>query len=165
LPGLNLPFDVFVWLAWSVKESVYKFLKRDAPLLVFSPTKICLKDISIANDGCYGTVKFRSELLYYRTEVTGQWIHSVVNAKPGFEQVKSGIKRISPTGNSERSALAKQFLLDEVQAILGGSIAVSKSISGYPVIVQNGKELDIPVSLSHDGDFAAYSMYGILYQN
>ncbi|MGN6178378.1 MAG: 4'-phosphopantetheinyl transferase superfamily protein, partial [Mucilaginibacter sp.] len=82
-PDLHLPFDVFVWLAWSVKESVYKFLKRiegeNAPLLVFAPTKICLQEITAADNGCNGIVMFRSERLYYRTEVTDEWIHSVVN--------------------------------------------------------------------------------------
>jgi hypothetical protein len=39
-PPDGLPFDRYVWLLWSVKESVYKFRKRAHPGLVFAPTKI-----------------------------------------------------------------------------------------------------------------------------
>jgi len=101
---------------------------------------------------------FRSEQLYYRTKVTDEWIHSVVNVNENFAQVKSDVKHINPANNTERSVLARQFLLAAVKIVLGGDIAIEKSISGYPVIIQNGNELDIPLSLSHDGDFAAYSM-------
>ncbi len=41
----DMPFENYVWLLWSVKESVYKFLKRSIPDLIFSPTKICIQEI------------------------------------------------------------------------------------------------------------------------
>jgi phosphopantetheinyl transferase (holo-ACP synthase) len=46
----NLPFDVFVWLLWSVKESVYKYLQRITPELVFSPTKIIITQLALPAD-------------------------------------------------------------------------------------------------------------------
>ncbi len=36
----HLPFEIYVWLLWSAKESVYKFAKRLNPELVFSPVRI-----------------------------------------------------------------------------------------------------------------------------
>ena len=36
----QLPFETYVWLLWSAKESVYKFAKRLNPELVFSPARI-----------------------------------------------------------------------------------------------------------------------------
>jgi phosphopantetheine--protein transferase-like protein len=36
----QLPFEIYVWLLWSAKESVYKFAKRLDPELVFSPARI-----------------------------------------------------------------------------------------------------------------------------
>ena len=41
-----MPVEHFVWLAWSVKESVYKFLQRGKPDLVFSPSKIVIYQLS-----------------------------------------------------------------------------------------------------------------------
>jgi phosphopantetheinyl transferase (holo-ACP synthase) len=36
----QIPFEIYVWLLWSAKESVYKFAKRLNPELVFSPARI-----------------------------------------------------------------------------------------------------------------------------
>jgi phosphopantetheinyl transferase (holo-ACP synthase) len=44
--GTEMPFENFVWLLWSIKESVYKYLKRSTPGLVFSPAKILVRNIS-----------------------------------------------------------------------------------------------------------------------
>lgn len=126
--------------------------------MVFSPTKICLKEISVADNGYHGIIMFRSNQLYYRTEVTDKWLHSIVNTHESFAQVKSGVKEIKPANNAERSAFAKQFLLDELMIVLGKHIAIGKSPDGYPIIIQNKHELDIPMSLSHDGNYAAYSL-------
>ncbi|MGZ3833295.1 MAG: 4'-phosphopantetheinyl transferase family protein, partial [Mucilaginibacter sp.] len=46
----KLPFDVFVWLLWSVKESGYKYLQRITPELVFSPTKIIITQLALPAD-------------------------------------------------------------------------------------------------------------------
>ena len=35
-----LSFPVFLWTLWSIKESVYKFVRRHEPDLTFGPTKI-----------------------------------------------------------------------------------------------------------------------------
>jgi phosphopantetheinyl transferase (holo-ACP synthase) len=42
-----IPFELFVWLLWSVKESVYKCLQRHQPNLIFSPVKIELKRLIV----------------------------------------------------------------------------------------------------------------------
>ncbi|WCT12175.1 4'-phosphopantetheinyl transferase family protein [Mucilaginibacter jinjuensis] len=36
----QMPFEIYVWLLWSAKESVYKFAKRLNPELIFSPARI-----------------------------------------------------------------------------------------------------------------------------
>ena len=38
--GTALPFSTFVWLLWSIKESVYKYVSRSNPRLGFAPLKI-----------------------------------------------------------------------------------------------------------------------------
>jgi hypothetical protein len=38
----GITFETYLWLLWSVKESIYKYKKRTFPGLVFSPTKITL---------------------------------------------------------------------------------------------------------------------------
>jgi phosphopantetheinyl transferase (holo-ACP synthase) len=43
----TLSFENFVWLAWSVKESVYKFHKRHHRNISFAPTKIIINEIQL----------------------------------------------------------------------------------------------------------------------
>ena len=44
-PPAGMLFENFVWLLWSVKESVYKYLKRTEPGLVFAPTRIIIQKL------------------------------------------------------------------------------------------------------------------------
>ena len=41
----KLSLGEYVWLLWSVKESVYKFLKRTQPGFLFSPQKIIVHQL------------------------------------------------------------------------------------------------------------------------
>src|ERR1700744_5931472 len=45
LASSTLPFDHYVWLCWSIKESAFKYLKRGSPDLVFAPLKIAVRRI------------------------------------------------------------------------------------------------------------------------
>lgn len=110
------------------------------------------------DNGYAGSVKFRSDVLYYRNYVTIAYVHSVVNHLQGFENIVSGVREIKDATNNERSALVRQFVLDQMQTIHKGEVSISKNTAGYPVIICDGKETDMPVSLSHDGDFVAYSV-------
>lgn len=127
--------------------------------MVFSPTKISLYGLSGQDNVFHGIVMFRSddEDMLFRTEITAEWLHSIVINSPGNFQAHANVKRINPLNNEQRSVLAWQFLLDDLKKELGEDVILKKSELGYPVIIKDGKELDIPVSLSHDGDFAAYS--------
>src|SRR5215469_9103806 len=45
-PGFaSIPFENFVWLLWSVKESAYKYLKRANPALIFTPVKFIVRQL------------------------------------------------------------------------------------------------------------------------
>lgn len=114
--------------------------------------------IAVEDSVSYGIVVFQDDYLLFRTEITDEYLHSIVLDRPGVLQGISGVKRINPANNNERSVLAWQYLLEEVKNELGENVSLKKSELGYPVIVRDNKELDIPVSLSHDGNFAAYSM-------
>jgi hypothetical protein len=150
-----------VWLAWSVKESVYKFLKRHQLELVFSPTKIVLQNIIPPGENkpwYIGTVIFNDEVFHYQSQVTDEYVNTVINNNDSFEDVKGGMGKINPINNEERSAMASSFLQDALRSLLGDDIRVEKSEFGYPVILRDGVVLNIAVSLAHDGGFAGYSV-------
>jgi phosphopantetheinyl transferase (holo-ACP synthase) len=172
----EIPFDNYVWLLWSVKESAYKYLKRSIPDLVFSPTKIGIQHIKIPagslmnefksiqweNTG-YGEEFYRGEIIYgsnifyFRSKISEDWITTVVNDDENFDNVYWGIQSIDDAGYYHQSKAARTFLLNRLNSFFPGDLQVRKSPVGYPVILKGTLDMHIPVSLAHDHRFVAYS--------
>jgi len=172
----NMPFENYVWLLWSVKESVYKYLKRSIPDLVFSPTKICIQNIKIPpvtlmnefrcvqweNTGYEeefyrGKIIYGLHVFYFRSKITENWIATVVNDDENFDNVCWGIQSIDEAGYYHQSKAAQTLLLNKLNTFFSFDLQVKKSPVGYPVILNGLQEMQIPVSLSHDDCFVAYS--------
>lgn len=162
MPGLNLPFEIFVWLAWSVKESVYKYLKRHEHGLVFSPTKIMLCNIyppSEGHDYYCGEAVFAGVTYYLITQITEDCIHTVIFDSEDFGyDAFYDFKMVDADDKDQLSFLAYDFLQQKLKELFPGDIRIEKSPIGYPVIILNDALLDIAASLSHDGRFVAYSI-------
>jgi len=174
---MGMLLEHFVWLAWSIKESAYKYLKRGFPDLVFSPTRIIIQHIEFPKDKrstgfkesqwqgnasdetCYkGTVIFGSTTLYFRSKIYSELIATVVNDDENFEHVSWGIRMIGQTDAAHQSKEVRSFLLYTLNTILPfPDLQIEKSPVGYPVVLQGTKELKMPVSFAHHGRFIAYS--------
>ncbi|MDF2432028.1 MAG: hypothetical protein JWP44_1659 [Mucilaginibacter sp.] len=176
-PEINgIPFENYVWLLWSVKESAYKCLKRNDPSLLFSPTKIIVThiktplnqsafksaDVELENpageDDFYnGKVQYGPKIFYFRSIITGEWISTVVNEHENFENVHWGIRTIDNTGYKHQSNAVRQFVLSKLNSIYDNDLQIVKSPVGYPVVLNDELDMCIPVSMAHDGNFVAYS--------
>lgn len=170
----KLPLDVFVWLLWSVKESVYKYLKRIAPELIFSPTRIIVNQLTLPSDNFagqfenigfddnsvyQGVVEFGEHTLYSRSVINEEFIFSVVNATDDFTRVSWGIKLIDSSDPDAQSKAVRDFLIRALNPLLPGSnLLVEKSPHGYPLVLKDGVEILLPVSLAHHGHYVAYSI-------
>ena len=160
---IQLPFENFVWLAWSVKESAYKFLKRFTPELVFSSTKIIISKLEPGpefegSDVYTGTVQFKTHQLYFRTIVNQNYIFSVVNFKDDFTHTRWAIRRIDSSDHIQQSAEVRKLLLGDLADLQpGNNFTVNKSSYGWPVITEDEQEMPLPVSLAHHGHYVAYS--------
>ncbi len=172
----EMPFEKYVWLLWSVKESTYKYLKRTIPNLVFSPTKIIIQHIEIPlgllknkfegiqweSTGCSeefysGMVIYGSHTFYFQSKISKEWIATVVNDNDNFENVCWGIQSIDHSGYFHQSKEVRTLLLNTLNSFFPGDLRVEKSPVGYPVIFKDLEDLHIPVSLAHDDLFVAYS--------
>src|SRR5665213_679389 len=159
-PEINkIPFVNYVWLLWSVKESVYKFLKRNDPGLLFSPTNIIVRDIvlppnlttepeelqwesSDGDEGLYsGEVMAGSYTLYFRSKISASWIATVVNDDCTFEDVCWGVKAIDNAGYKHQSTAARVALLNKLSSFFPGELRIEKSPVGYPIILNDKEEL------------------------
>jgi phosphopantetheinyl transferase (holo-ACP synthase) len=144
--GAELPFENFVWLLWSIKESVYKYLKRTTPGLVFSPAKIVILKIdppgSPAGPLCgspaaksegtqwesgsagsceelyKGIALFESQSFYFRSKIHAEFISTVVNDKESFENIWWGIKKIAHSDYANQSASVRTFVLNRLNFVL-----------------------------------------------
>jgi phosphopantetheinyl transferase (holo-ACP synthase) len=163
----------FVWLLWSIKESVYKYLQRSTPELVFSPTKITVSKLYLPpgdqatelegqgfdEDAVYkGIAMFGDQVLYSRSIITGEFIFSVVSHEDDFANTCWGIQLTSSTDPAYQSRAVRAFLGDKLNRLFPDSVlSISKSIHGYPILLKDGIETPMPVSLAHHDHYVAYS--------
>ncbi|MEP6467040.1 MAG: 4'-phosphopantetheinyl transferase superfamily protein [Parafilimonas sp.] len=169
-----LSFENFVWLAWSVKESVYKFNKRNNDEVLFSPTKIIIQKvdvpfqpqalkfnaqferISFDKKTCFCCeVLFGSAVFYTRTLVFDDVIFSVANNTNCFENICWGIKAIHDDSYKTQSSEVRKFALKKLNKYyLDEALSIKKTLGGYPILVQQN---NLPISFSHHGKYVAYS--------
>jgi len=165
-----IPFQNFIWLLWSVKESAYKYLKRAQPNLIFSPSKITIQDIAIPTiaweknndkDSFFiGDVVSGGHQLHFCSKTTTEFIASIVNDDTTFEDVFWNIKQIDQADNETQSSKVRELVLSKLATLTGYDyLCIKKNAYGCPIILQGENELAIPVSLAHHGCFVAYSFY------
>jgi phosphopantetheinyl transferase (holo-ACP synthase) len=177
-PGA-ISFEVFVWLLWSIKESAYKYLKRNNPGLNFSPilfTVGCIQfppehetpnfaaektAAGFGNGPVFkAVVTFGSNKLYSNSLVYRELISTVINGSENFENICWGIKSIDSDSYESQSAEVRQFLSDKLQEVPGfKNTSIAKNSNGIPVLLNGVEELPAAVSLSHHYNFVAYSFH------
>ena len=168
----QMPFQHYVWLLWSVKESAYKYLKRNIPGLIFSPTKIIIEQLQISLDHwddkecqCNGNkemlykgeITYEKNSFYFHSKICSEWIVTVVNDNENFEDVYWGLQTIEHSDADHQSKTVRALLLNRLGTFFPGNLQIEKSIVGYPVIFDGTNDMHIPVSLAHDGRFVGYS--------
>lgn len=176
----ELPFEHFVWLLWSIKESVYKCLKRSVNDLIFSPTKIVVQQIDLSpgaetitfegtqlenkgfDDAFYkGVIFFDNRALYFRSKIFTELITTVVAEDDNFDNIFWGVQKIEQTDYAHQSAAVRAFVLSRLKVLIpDNDLTIEKTPVGYPVILQARERLDIAVSLAHHEQFVAYALVG-----
>ena len=173
-----LPFDRFVWLLWSVKESAYKYLQRLDAGIVFTPVKFEVRSITIPSAYSYtasgaeeingrgfaetktfnAEVIFAGKKLFSRIIIHHEFVSSVVNHNDDFEAVYWGIKRIDDTSYKHQSAAVRGFALNCFREISGlQHLAICKNKDDVPVLMNDNDLLETPISLSHHERWVAFS--------
>jgi phosphopantetheinyl transferase (holo-ACP synthase) len=173
-----IPLENFVWLLWSIKESAYKYLQRNKPELIFTPTKFVVTQLqppfeyNITNFAATetegtgfdsekvfkGIITFGADTLYTRSLMYRELIVSVVNGDENFENTYWGIKLIDNPDPEYQSMAVRAFLINRLHRLfLLDDLTIGKNALGFPIVLNGGKETDIPVSLSHHDHFVAYS--------
>jgi phosphopantetheinyl transferase (holo-ACP synthase) len=174
----DMPFEYFVWMLWSVKESVYKFIQRHHPSLVFSPSKITVEQIELHREGSIpaitqpqieakgfdwlttynSIIAFGADTFYSRSIINSNYIATVVNNSDHLENIYWGIKHINQSEPEYQSKSVRQFLLKKLAFVFDtDDLHIIKNSSGCPVLFNGDSRVDIPVSLAHHGHYVAYA--------
>lgn len=168
-----LPLEHFVWLAWSVKESVYKFLQRHQHDLVFSPSRITIEQVTLPikkyvaeqegigfdEDSVYKVkANFMGHRFHARTILARDYIFSVAGNHSSFSKVHWGVKKIGSSEPQDQSVAVRELALYKLSELFPGNhFKIEKSLAGFPVLFKNGTETTIHVSFSHHDYYVAHS--------
>lgn len=183
----TLPPHVFVWLLWSAKESVYKFVKRLNPGLVFSPVRIEIilqseftevknshHSIYEANHLTTGqvlnsensgskTINFeaahQAQTFYLQSCITADFIATLALESPKTEHIYKGIKHIEQSDHKSQSAAVRACALERLNEVYPDqhNFSIKKSPAGYPVILKGVEETNIKATFAHHGNYVAYA--------
>lgn len=153
----GLPFENYVWLLWSIKESVYKYKQRTDPGLVFSPTKIPVRKLSPpSGDGFYTATI--GDTLYSRSIVRGDIITTVVSGDENFANTRWGFGPIGHSGYAHQSSSVRESIIGQLNPLLSRDcLQIGKSSDGCPIVLDGEQQLNIPVSLAHHDRWIAWS--------
>ena len=174
---LVLPLYQYVWLIWSVKESVYKFQQQNNPLLRFAPKKMMVQNMLLREDRaglsensgnetmewendrcCHCTIISHDQVFYTRSFICSDYIHTVANSHPCFDNISWSVRQIAQTDYHTQSGEVRSFLLEQLRDIFPGTpLEIGKHAAGYPLLLNNGSAMPVPLSFTHDEQFIAYS--------
>jgi len=153
----SLPFELYVWLLWSIKESVYKCIKREYTELRFSPRKIIVKQID-RSDTYQSVVYFNSTQVSTRSWVNENFISTIATNDKGFDRICWDVRQIEETDPETQSRRVRSVLLDRLQSFFpGDQLQIAKAEAGYPVLVRNSTPTNLPISFSHHHNLVFYS--------
>ena len=155
-PSHSLAFDHYIWLCWSIKESAYKFHRRQQPGLRFAPLKIAISGLNHNNDSYFSTVTIGSGPLYARSGIRDGVLVSVVSPDPNFTHTHSGFRPIGSADYKSQSSAVRTFALRGLSAAtLRDDLRIEKDADGCPYAL--APDLSIPISLAHHDRYVAWS--------
>lgn len=171
--NFQLSFENFIWLSWSIKESVFKFVKRHHHKAEFASRKIRVKTIiepqqqaeinseigegiSFYNAECFCCeVLYNNEIFYTRSLANHNFIFTVANNSDNFANIFWGIKNIESDSYNLQTKLVRKFVLERLQQHFEKDhLQIEKSAVGFPFIIPYNH---IPLSFTHHGNFVGYS--------
>jgi len=157
--GSNSPFQT-VWLFWSMKESAYKIYIQKYQGRFFAPKKFRCELISETQ----GLVLINNERYYTNSKITGGYIFT--EAVEVYDDIveHACFKLINTTcvGQSETMHKKLKQEVSRKQNLPMNTLLIKKNVVGVPKLYKNNKQLQVVFSMSHHGNYGAYSILDTL---
>ena len=147
-----------VWRLWTMKESAYKLYTRQQGGRFFAPGK---HHCSI-NSGSCGEVSINDQQYQTLTSTTSNYIYTIakpVNDKTG-DFINSCFDLPDITSEEQRAFLYNKILIEynRHSNMKNNALVFTKDGNGIPWLSCKNESTKIPVSITHHGRFAAFTI-------
>lgn len=144
-----------VWQLWSMKESAYKVFIQAGGERFFNPSKI---ECRINTSNC-GQVILNRTLLNTSTSFHSNYLFTTaISAQSAIE---TRIFELAESNSSYQSNFMHEQVLTDFaknNSIDIADISLQKTSTGVPVLYLQNKPLSTSLSISHHGNYGAYSI-------
>ena len=152
--------EKIVWTLWSMKESAYKIYTRQYGDRFFAPQKF---NCNLLTDST-GTVTIGKIVYPTTTSITNNYIYSVANFFE-FTTLPPADYLFFCDGNSpafQQQMIYKKLIAEYAISAGAGKevkyLSIIKNKNGTPFIHYKNEQLNIPVSITHHGNYGAFTI-------
>jgi phosphopantetheine--protein transferase-like protein len=151
--------DKMVWTLWSMKESVYKIYTQQYGGRFFAPQKL---NCFLVTDET-GQVTINDIIYSTTTTITDSYIYTIAN--PWEAATTTAINHCFHNPHLTPAKL-QQLVYKKIIIYFAAStskekkqISIIKNSDGIPFLYCKKEKLSIPVSITHHGQYAAFTIY------
>jgi phosphopantetheine--protein transferase-like protein len=149
---------VLHWAFWAAKESAYKALKRLVPETVFAPREfeVTLPSVPPADGvgAAAGWVVHRGRRLSLEVRRSDEGLHAVAACAGTAE---TGIAWKLETAAGDPGDAVRRLAVREIATALDLDPAALSIVLRPPVVMHEGRPLEVDLSLAHHGRFVAFA--------
>lgn len=148
----TIPFYTFIWIAWSIKESAYKFIKRNFPEVIFSPMKMEIIKMRFSKEKeLISIVKIQSHSINCRTIYTSQLVHT----NTFFQEIKDTESHIFYNQENVYKNVTEYFLDFQKS---NSNVNIKKNENGFPELFIDDVKQESKISFSDHGSYLSFAI-------
>lgn len=149
--------EVMVWRLWSMKESAYKIYNRQYGFRFFAPLKFSCHLF----DGTTGAVNI--ETICYQTisTISKEYVYSVASGMNSAPLLANQCFNITELQKSDQLPFIYQTMIEHYAQLRGIekiNILLMKNEHGAPFLHGKTDNSNVPVSITHHGNYAAFTI-------
>ncbi len=154
----TLPEEM-IWKLWSMKESAYKIYTRQFGGRFFAPQKFNCTLLT----GQTGKVEINNNSFHTNTSAAKNYMYSIARSdESGMDTFINYCFRLPHCDHYKQQEIINEKIINvytSVTAAQKNDLYVIKDKNGIPFLYYQNNKLKIPVSITHHGRFAAFTIY------
>ena len=141
-----------IWQLWVIKEAAYKAYLQQYPGRFFNPKAFVCSDLNSR-----GEVRYKDFSIEVQTVINTSMVYAeTISQKPVHREILKVLPNHKSQSKQIREALISK--VSEQLHIKKESLILRKDQSGIPTLFFQDVKLKVALSMTHHGDYAAYSI-------